>query len=295
MRQIVKIILFKNRLAFMLKFYSLYLKFFSWYIRNITNCINRNIQWDIFFQLPSEYRKKTMSENSEFSNMVKNDILFLTRKEVKPTDFYNIKYSALQNQSIKSQIINYFLVYDYLYSKVFRLSDENNEYYLKAQAYDENIERINNFSQIKKIAKDAFKRKKLLKKNQNLYAKNLYTQHRNKEFGKIKITFNFFTKAITLFSIILLVSGFLYNYFLFKNFGVLISNFFTATDYIESSIDVTVPILLSTTYSGIITLMGYLNSVDKKMEKLEFKLEHNSNKLPILVIFITISTFAHKT
>ena len=117
--------------------------------------------------------------------------------------------------------------------------------------------------------------KKLIKSSTKI-ARQLSSERLNKEklkaIGTVEITSSHIIFGVSLFTSLFLVSGFLYTKFLYGSFGLNVGDFFTASDYISSSVDVLIPVFLSTALGILGMLWGLNESIYNELRIEQFKI-----------------------
>ena len=125
---------------------------------------------------------------------------------------------------------------------------------------------------------------------------------KSKLITPVKITTSHVGFAVSLFSSIFLISGFAYNRIFFGQLGIDVSDFFSITDYLASSIDMLASTLISTSIGMMFFWWGVSSAVNNYLHEEQFetmnrKVDYAGYFLLTNVIICTIGivTYAYKT
>lgn len=244
----------------------------------------------IMILLQKELKDLTFQEKSELANKIKNHILELELSTLN-TNEELVRKIVIQDEEVKQLISKYFILKDKI-NKFIREYD--NKYYVLAKEYNNDIKQIHSLQDFLKVKRYIDKKEKEINNHYKIFIEEYLDEKKNEEYGKIKIEL-YVKELVKTIPLLLLVGGFFYNYFLFKSLGIQISNFFTITDYLESSLDVVIPILWVTGFYAIITLLGYFSRIDKIIRKDQFKinyenLDKRSDKILYLIFTLLVLT-----
>lgn len=138
-----------------------------------------------------------------------------------------------------------------------------------------------------------------LRKEIRLLSKERLEKEKLKVIEPIEIGQSHAIFTISLFTTLFLISGFAYVKFIYGLLGLRVGDFFSAADYISSSIDVLAPVLISTVIGLTAMLFGFSSALDRELHEDQF--EVNSDKIdyiyPFLLLMLTISLVltAYKT
>jgi hypothetical protein len=179
---------------------------------------------------------------------------------------------ALHNNEIRSWMaVNYEL--QAFSSQLDNLKDKQNELREKAKALNTKTIKItnNNIRDIEYIIRTRIK-----------FVESLIDGKKSPK--KISITATQLSTGITIVSSIFLVSGYLFMHYFLGQFGVDVSNYFSLTDYLATSIEKLQYVAISAIVGGISIAWGYLSSPDS------FSLvnEYYKSKLRYFVYFLII-------
>lgn len=132
--------------------------------------------------------------------------------------------AALKNPRIKDTVIKCFIVKNF--TEIQKKDERASEYYQAlAKRYDQDISRINveHLSEI-----DGETRKEI---------KDLKNQITDREAFKISLSLANAGALVSIVSTLFLITGYLYNNFLLGHFGIKVSEYFSLSDYLASSIE----------------------------------------------------------
>lgn len=194
-----------------------------------------------------------------------------------------IKDKLLKDKEVCDMLSKYYLLKEYVATQIIKEESINIQ---KAKEFNPDANELNNDMDIYEIKKDAYNCRNSSKKELKiLIDKNIDKKIKIKP---ININFALFTKIITLISIYLVIGGFVYNYILFQNFNLNISNFFTVSDYLESSIDAIATIVIATIVSSVYMILGALNAIRNNEVENELNIKKGKDWLGIFILIFTI-------
>lgn len=252
------------------KLIPLYIKLINHSKKKICDGIYRLI----ILLLENELKENSILEQGEIANKIKNHILHLDQTNLEESEkLYKTK--VLKDSTLQYLVLNYFILKDAIYRN---FKDYNNEYYEFAKIYEDDLKRVYTFKEFFAIKIKVDKNIQIIKKNYQKFLKRKIDDEKNQKYGKIKIEFSAINELIKMIPILLLLGGFSYNYFLFQAIGVKISNFFTISDYIESSLDVIVPLLWGTGFQAFVTILVYFNQVDRNIKESLFQISYEKKE-----------------
>lgn len=242
---------------------KIFLLFYRLIIRFMFDGIHR-LSSKVFFLTYEKtfelYPENALHQNIDKSNHVRK-LLTSETLEVdlsnENDDIKNLYSNAINDENIRSSIIKRLLMINFFYNYT-RSSVEDSllaEMALnKAITLDENSKPlvsedfISIYIETKKELKEIQKRIRVLSQNKI---------QKNKEIEPFKITQEHFLFFISLFSILFVSSGFIYNKVFFSYFNISLSDFFLITDYLSSSIEKVVSAFLFTIIGLYFTFMGF--------------------------------------
>ncbi|WP_457593471.1 hypothetical protein [Hydrogenimonas sp.] len=128
-----------------------------------------------------------------------------------------------KDEKINSFLAKYYRIYADLYKDVNK--DMESKYMLLAKKANSKIAIKNDIS-IKKTKKEL---QKLIKEEVRKFNDNRAI--------KIDITIEKLNRLLPIISVLLISSGYLYNYIFFKSFGISVDTYFTVNDYLSSSLE----------------------------------------------------------
>lgn len=249
----------------------------------------------------SLFPDKKLADNRKIALVANFKLCKLTFEDPAP-DFdneVNELYDVLKNDTwIQSTISDYFLIEAYFYSfsskkDIERL--EAIEAIEKAKEWKNDASSLNNETFKTKVS-SIKKELKLLKNDIKVLTKKKLEGEKLKSFPPIKITSANITFLFSLFSSLFILSGFVYNYYLFNHFNISVSNFFNISDYLASSVDVISASLIATFIAIISFLYGLNRGVEQHFYDEEFETKSTTKKdiLPaIIVILLTSKLVLH--
>ncbi|MNF66348.1 hypothetical protein D3C84_481380 [compost metagenome] len=109
--------------------------------------------------------------------------------------------------------------------------------------------------------------------------------------GIIEVTASDFGLAISFFSLLLLVGGFLYNKFILGYFGYSVGDFFTASDYVSSSIDVLFIVLISCLLGMVSYFWGLSRGLSRSLHAEQFEIEVKGRSRDLALFILPCAVF----
>ena len=196
-----------------------------------------------------------------------------------------------QKHDLIELLANYFLIQAYFYTSGIKtefLEKKSIESYKKATHLLPSIIKLNRkeYSKLNKKSKsDLRKTKAEWNKQRKLYIeKASYDVIPKIEVTPSQISFILSISATTFF-----LSGFLYNRFFLGYYGIDVSQFFTISDYLSSSVD-KIYIACIATLIGVVTyLIGMLHSIKDEVIFSQFDIKRKRSDLPIFLMVLACS------
>lgn len=264
-----------------IKLMPLYIKLINHSKKKICDGIYRLIM----LLLETKLKGISVLEQGEIVNKIKNNILELDKTNLDESEELH-KNEVLKDSTLQYLISKYFILKDAIYRN---FKDYNDEYYEFAKIYQNDIQRIYSIREFWKIKKAIDKVNAKINDDYRKLIEQIVSDEKNNKYGKIKIEFSTINELIKIVPILLLLGGFLYNYFLFQTLGIKISDYFTISDYVQSSLDVIVPLLWVTGFQATVTLMAYYNRLDKIIKNDLFQISYTENDKKIAkIIYFSI-------
>ncbi|VAW73735.1 hypothetical protein MNBD_GAMMA14-2377 [hydrothermal vent metagenome] len=189
----------------------------------------------------------------------------IIQSDIRGEDIDMLIITLSADDNIKTLLCNYYRVASfryYAYGPLGWFDDEVKENLDKAREFDEGAKKLTSveFSELKKFLKSEDKK---LKKDISKRAKERIETHKESFMPKIQITGAALGFVFSFTSMMFLVSGFLYQYFVLGHFGVNVSDFFSITDYIASSTEVILPSVIATVFGLLPALFGLAHRAQK--------------------------------
>lgn len=224
---------------------------------------------------------------SIYINNFEDDLIDINKNELD-----NLKLVADSNEWIKKAIPDFYRIisFSFLFDK-----DSKNRYFEKAREINQLVEPIKSFKEVIKLVNDVKKDSKIFLKKVREISEKRYEQELNNKIPPVKISSENITFLLTIFSTFFLISGIIYSKVYFYLLGINISDFFSISDYLASSIDVLMYTFLSMIFGMIFYWRGFKSRVKIKIHENQFNIQTNKKKtnsyMIILLNIIFISTF----
>lgn len=224
---------------------------------------------------------------SIYINNFEDDLIEINKNELD-----NLKLVADSDEWIKKAIPDFYRIisFSFLFDK-----DLENRYFEKARAINQLLEPIKSFKEIIKLVNDLKKDSKVFLKKGREISEKIYEKELNNKIPPVKISSENITFLLTIFSTFFLISGIIYSKIYFYLLGINISDFFSISDYLASSIDVLMYTFLSMIFGMIFYWRGFKSRVRNKIHEKQFNIQTNRKKINsymiILLNIIFISTF----
>lgn len=224
---------------------------------------------------------------SIYINNFEDDLIDINKDELD-----NLKLVADSDEWIKKAIPDFYRIisFSFLFDK-----DLKNRYFEKAREINQLVESIKSFKEVMKLVNDVKKDSKAFLKEGREISEKRYEQELNNKIPIVKISSENITFLLTIFSTFFLISGIIYSKVYFYLLGINISDFFSISDYLASSIDVLMYTFLSMIFGMIFYWRGFKSRVKIKIHENQFNIQTNKKKtnsyMIILLNIIFISTF----
>ncbi len=224
---------------------------------------------------------------SIYINNFEDDLIDINKDELD-----NLKLVADSDEWIKKTITDFYRIISF--SFIFNI-DSRNGYFEKAKAINQLLEPIKSFKEVIKLVNDVKKDSKIFLKKVREISEKRYEQELNNKIPPVKISSENITFLLTIFSTFFLISGIIYSKVYFHLLGINLSDFFSISDYLASSIDVLMYTFLSMIFGMIFYWRGFKSRVKIKIHENQFNIQPNKKKtnayMIILLNIIFISTF----
>lgn len=198
--------------------------------------------------------------------------------------------SLMLYEKTRKDIANYYLLesfyLSYQRSNIFQ--EYSDKAFEKAKTYLSSVQPVSK-SDVSRIEKEVrFDVKELKKEIRRLNALRIETE-KLKSIKPIKITQSHFLFIASLFSTLFLIAGFIYNKILLGYFGINVGDFFSASDYISSSVDVLVSVIVSSAGAIVSFFFGRGSSWTARIHSEQFEISKDKFRHPLIgLIFILV-------
>lgn len=205
--------------------------------------------------------------------------------DVNKEELEKLKSIADNDEWIKQAVSDLYRIISFLFIID---TDSKKKYLEKAKVIKSDTEPIKDFKEITKLVDDVKKDSKIfLKKGRELSEKK-YQQEIKRRISPIEITSENISFLLTLFSTFFLISGIIYSKLYFYLLGVNISDFFSVSDYLASSIDTLIITFFSIAVGIIFYFIGAKDRVKTTIYEEQFNAESSSRKEFYSIILINI-------
>ncbi|MBU3068789.1 hypothetical protein KOI40_03100 [Aestuariicella sp. G3-2] len=285
---------------------GLFFKSYFWlikaHIKNLKKICNRHeavIFYNAYLFTVKRFPDKKLSECLDYASPA--TLFLLNFRELSDT-----KYT--RNSQI-DEVINYIennrklrrLICDYhqikaLIVKTVHFDESYSETIEKHEKYAKEIYidlRIIDNKNIGKVDREIKKELKHIKNLTKSTTKEKVELEGLKKFKPIKLRSQHLTFAITLFSTLFILSGYLYNKILFSLLGISVDDFFSVPDYISTSTNIIATTVWSLFFGGIVFLYGLRSDASLTTHNEQFGKEEDEDKSNqrLLLVILFISTF----
>lgn len=244
------------------------LQLFTYKLRQILQVrteIRTNLFRRLYLDTCETFPENTLSENGDIASTVTQAVLGLDNLNlvVDEASVEIVRQQTSNNNWINQNIADYHWVTAYYFSF-------NNSYSLHSERVEEamfkakgalvTVDNLND-SSFSKLGKSVKKEKKLLRKRISVSNKLKIERKKLEIISPIKITASHLSVSLTLISTLFLISGFVYTKTFFYWFGINVGDFYSAQDYLSSSIDV----ISSTAFSALIGLLSLFYGLSRAL------------------------------
>lgn len=247
------------------------------------------------------FPEKKLSYNIDLSLKARQVICNLPSpadiQDLDENDVDQLISSLKEEQNVRSLLANYYRLVAYYYS-----------YGISSDTFKEKIDNALSDAGLYKdeILPITTEETGILNKNIKKIHKNLRKQIRqlNSErleneklqvIEPIEIGQSHAVFTISLFTTLFIISGFIYIKLVYGSLGIRVSDFFTAADYLSSSVDVLTPTILSTVIGLAAMLFGLSSSIDKELHEDQFEVNKDKGDyaFPLFILISTVGLVAH--
>ena len=240
------------------------------------------------------FPENNLDHNSELAWIVTSKFLEIPyKKEINETnnDEINKLYEFLASDEwVRKTISNSYRLDAFYYSyenSSDLLKHKIDDALKKAKSYDDMASPISS-DELGSIDRKIKREVKELKKNVKKLNSERIEKEKQKVIKPVTVTLSHVLSLFSLFSILFLISGYIYNKFLLGALGINSSDFFAFSDYISSSADVIESSLISSALGVITYIVGANDALSKKLLEEQFNIEKVRN-YPNYLIALAIS------
>lgn len=237
-----------------------------------------------------QFSENKLGENSNLAlylaysyiyDLNRDDLIDVNKEELE-----ELKMIASNDEWIKKSISDLYRIISF--SFIVNI-DLKNRYIEKAKSINQSTEPIKNFKEIIKLVDDIKNDSKIfLKKGRELSEKK-YQQEIKKRISPIEITSENISFLLTLFSTFFLISGIIYSKIYFYLLGINISDFFSVSDYLASSVDTLMITFFSIAIGMIFYFIGAKHRLKITIYEEQFNTEDAIRKREIyFIIFMNV-------
>lgn len=192
---------------------------------------------------------------------------------------------------IQEKISNYYLLnaFYYSYGSTTDLFKENVEDALKkSRHWVANTNPIS-YKDVQPFNKNIKQDIRLLKKEIRKLNSEKIEKEKLNIIKPISVTSSHVMFVVSLFSTLFLLSGFIYNKILFSHFNVSVSDFFSISDYLASSVDVISAAAIATILGMASFFWGLSSALSDELQAAQLEIENKSDVYLLPFIIITSS------
>ena len=196
-----------------------------------------------------------------------------------------------QRKDLRHLMADYFRVKSFFFVSGFEtelLKAESDKYYIKATEISESIPRLERkkFTQLKKKVQKEHRKSKseLIKQTKDFIADATYEILPKVEIAPSHISF-IFSISTTVF----LLTGYLYNRFYLGYFGIDVSQFFTLSDYLSSSVDKIYIACIASIIGVFVYVGGMLSRIKKEVKFSQYESEYKTSDSHIFIMVVGVS------
>lgn len=264
----------------------IYLKLMRFYLRLILKCRSKHhlaVFLMAYIDTFKLFPENKLDHNSKLAQIVAYRLLEIpSAEEINEVDNEEVNqlYEFLvSDERLRKTVSNSYRLDAFYYSCgnfSGSLKDKADDALAKAKSYDDTASPISQdeLSSINKKIKTELKK---LKRD----AKRLNSERIEKEkldiIKPVTVTLSHILPLLSLFSILFLISGYIYNRFLLGGLGINSSDFFVISDYISSSVDVIASAIIASVLGVLSYLLGVEDDLSSRLRAEQFNTEKTSN------------------
>ncbi len=283
---------------------SIYYKLLTLHIRWVLKCQMRHAQavfCHAYIRTFTLFPEKKLSYNINLSLKARQIICNLSgateAQDLDESDADKLISELKEDQNVRALLANYYRLVAYYFScgmcaDVFK--DKIDNALSSAGLYKDEILPV--------TAKEAG----ILNKNIKKTYKNLCKQIRQLNSEKlereklqvvepIEISQSHAVFTISLFTTLFITSGFLYAKLVYGSLGIKVSDFFSAADYLSSSVDVLAPTILSSAIGLGVMLFSLSSAVDQRLHEDQFEVSKKKGDyvFAFFILMLTVGLVVH--
>ena len=269
-----------------LKFVLILWKYISFYIKKAKQTYYTACYRKLYILSNELFPHNSLGKNSNLAiyltsiyiNNFEDDLIDINKDELD-----NLKLVADSDEWIKKAIPDFYRIISF--SFIFNI-DLKNGYIEKAKAINQLLEPIKSFKEVIKLVNDAKKDSKAFLKKGREISEKTYEKELNNKIPIIKISSDKISFFLTVFSTFFLISGIIYSKIYFYLLGINISDFFSVSDYLASSIDVLMYTFFSMIVGMIFYRQGIKDSIKNGIQEEQFNIQTNRRKNSLYIIIM---------
>ena len=283
-----------------LKLMPIYLKLMRFYLRSILKCRQKHSQAVFLKAYITTFKlfpENKLDHNSKLAQIVVHRFLGIPNteeiKEVDNEEINKLYESLASDEWVRRTVSNGYRLDAFYYSCANfsgSLRDKADDALAKAKSYDDTALPISQdeLSSINKKVKTELK--KLRRDVRRLNSERIEKEKLDL-IKPVTVTLSQVFPLLYLFSVLFLISGYIYNRFLLGDLGINSSDFFVISDYISSSVDVIESAVIASVLGVLSYLLGVDDDLSSRLRTEQFNIEKTSNThkyLIALVVFLPI-------
>jgi hypothetical protein len=269
-----------------LKFVLILWKYISFYIKKAKQTYYTACYRKLYILSNELFPHNSLGKNSNLAiyltsiyiNNFEDDLIDINKDELD-----NLKLVADSDEWIKKGIPDFYRIISF--SFIFNI-DLKNGYIEKAKAINQLLEPIRSFKEVIKLVNDVKKDSKAFLKKGREISEKTYEKELNNKIPIIKISSDKISFFLTVFSTFFLISGIIYSKIYFYLLGINISDFFSVSDYLASSIDVLMYTFFSMIVGMIFYRQGIKDSIKNRIQEEQFNIQTNRRKNSLYIIMM---------
>ncbi len=175
----------------------------------------------------------------------------------------------------------------------FNNKEKQKEHLEKAMEYVSDVKEIEDFKEVRKIYNKIKTDTKIFLKESRKLNNIIFEKEKLKIIKPIEISSSIVILLLTLFSTFFLISGILHNKILFYSLGLNITDFYSISDYIATSIEVIMYTLFFSLIGTLSYFLGYIDSLKQSIFEKQFNIEGKTliSKFKEIAIFSLVILF----